>query len=159
MASMTPLQRTLKLLAVRQRTERELLLALARAKVPPAEREAAVARVKELGYLDDSEVARSRARTLLGRGTAPRLAARKLAAQGIAAAEARAAADEAAEGAGEEDLARAAVRRALRGRTPDAADKQKLLRKLAARGHKPSVLAKILGTEWEGDDPEDDEPL
>ena len=154
---MDAVQKALKLLASRQRTQRELELALIRARIPAEERKAAVARVKELGYLDDSEVARSRARTLLGKGIAPRFATRKLAAQGIAATAARAALEEAAEGTTEEELARTALRRKLRGRTPDATMKQTLLRQLAAKGHKPTVLARILGTEWEGDDPEDDD--
>ena len=154
---MDAVQKALKLLASRQRTQRELELALTRAKVPAAERKAAVARVKELGYLDDSEVARSRARTLLGKGIAPRFATRRLAAQGIAVTAAKAATEEAAEGTSEDELARTALQRKLRGRTPDAAMKQKLLRQLTAKGHKPTVVARILGTEWEGDDPEEDD--
>lgn len=155
----TALSRALRLLGVRQRTARELDAALARAKVPLDERKAALARVRELGYLDDREVARSRARALIGKGNAPRLLARKLAAQGIAPSEARAAAVEAAEGAGEDELAAQALQRRLRGRTPaDDREKQRLFRQLVAKGHRPSAVARAIGMELDGDDAEDDPP-
>lgn len=118
-----------------------------------------MARVRELGYLDDREVARSRARALLGRGQAPRLVARKLAAQGIEPAEAKAAAGEAAEGAGEDDLALAALRRKLRGRAPtDEKDRRRLLRQLISKGHRPSAAARALGMELDGGDDAEDDP-
>ncbi|HEY5676205.1 MAG TPA: RecX family transcriptional regulator, partial [Myxococcales bacterium] len=113
----------MRLLAARQRTELELRKALQ--SFAPAEVDSALARVKELGYINDRETARARARTRVGQGEAPRLAARKLSAQGIAAADARAAASEAAEGAGEDDLAARALERRLRGRKP-ASEREKL---------------------------------
>ncbi|TMB31623.1 MAG: hypothetical protein E6J61_09305 [Deltaproteobacteria bacterium] len=66
------LDAALKLLAARGRTEAELRRLLVSRQYPAAEVEAAVARVRELGYLDDGEVARNRARSLLGRSVAPR---------------------------------------------------------------------------------------
>ncbi len=110
------LQKALKLLAARQRTEQELRKALQA--FPQAEVDSALARAKELGYINDRETARARARTRVGQGEAPRLAAKRLAAQGIAAADARAAAGEAAEGAGDDELAARALYRRLRGRKP-----------------------------------------
>ncbi|HET9753051.1 MAG TPA: RecX family transcriptional regulator, partial [Myxococcales bacterium] len=143
--------KALRLLAARQRTELELRKALQ--SFAPAEVDSALARVKELGYINDRETARARARTRVGQGEAPRLAARKLSAQGIAAADARDAASEAAEGAGEEELAARALYRRLRGRKPASErEKLRLLRALIAKGHRPSVAARALGMTWEGDD-------
>ncbi len=147
----------MRLLARRARTAVELERALERAGVPPDGRESALARLKELGYINDAETARVRARTRVGLGDAPRLAARKLAAQGIEEPDARGAVAEAAEGASEEELAARALRRKLRGRQPaDAREKQRLLRGLIAKGHRPAAAAKALGMEWEGDDEIDD---
>jgi regulatory protein len=145
------LQKALKLLAARQRTEQELRKALQA--FPQAEIDSALARAKELGYINDRETARARARTRVGQGEAPRLAAKRLAAQGIAAADARAAAGEAAEGAGEDELAARALYRRLRGRKPATErEKLRLLRALIAKGHRPSAAAKALGMTWEGGD-------
>lgn len=149
MQPLDALQKALKLLAARQRTELELRKALQA--FPPADVDSALARVKELGYINDRETARARARTRVGQGEAPRLAAKKLSAQGIAAADARAAASEAAEGAGEEELAVRALDRRLRGRKPASErEKLRLLRALIAKGHRPSVAARALGMTWEG---------
>ena len=102
-------------------------------------------------------MARARAHTRIGRGDAPRLLLRKLEAQGVEASEAREAAAEAAQGAGEEELALRALQRRLRGREPeDMREKQRLLRWLSANGHRPSAAAKALGIEWEGHDETDD---
>ena len=148
---MTALEKALKLLAARQRTEVELRRALA--DFSAAEVDSALARVRELGYINDRETARSRARTRVGQGDAPRLAAKKLAAQGIAEATAREAAAEAADGAGADELAARALQRRLRGRKPSSErEKIRLLRALIAKGHPPSAAAKALGMEWEGDD-------
>lgn len=153
----TPLDKAMRLLGRRSRTALELDRALERAGIPPRDRESALARLKELGYINDAETARVRARARVGLGDAPRLAARKLAAQGIGESEAQAATAEAAEGASEEELAARALRRKLRGKQPaDAREKQRLLRALIAKGHRPSAAAKALGMEWKGDDEIDD---
>lgn len=150
---MTALDRALRLLARRPYTQQELRAALAKAGVADSERESAVARLRELGYMDDLEVARARARTLLERGAAPRLAERKLGEQGVGAAQARAAVGEAAEGASEAELLAAAVHKLLRGRAP-AGDKERrrAFRALVAKGHRPSQVAGALGLSWVGDD-------
>jgi SOS response regulatory protein OraA/RecX len=151
------LEKALELLARRSRTELELDRALERAKFPAAERKVALARLRELGYMDDREVARGRARTLIGRGDAPRLAARRLAAQGIAPQDAQAAVAEASGEADDQELARKALQRRLRGREPAGErEKRRLLRALIAKGHKPGAAARALGIEWEGDDEIDD---
>jgi regulatory protein len=149
----SPLERALELLAMRSRTELELDRALERAKVSAADRKAVLARLRKLRYMDDREVARGRARTLIERGDAPRLAARRLVAQGIAPLDAQAAVAEASGEADDEELARKALQRRLRGRQPaDEREKRRLLRALIAKGYKPGAAARALGIEWEGDD-------
>jgi regulatory protein len=153
----TPLGKALRLLALRSRTAQELDRALEKAGVAQPGRESALARLRELGYINDREAARVRARARIARGDAPRLAEKRLAAAGIDEADAREAAVEAADGAGEEELAAKALQRRLRGREPeDTRDKQRLLRALVAKGHRPSAAAKALGIEWDGDDETDD---
>jgi regulatory protein len=150
---MTAVERALKLLARRPYTKHEMQAALERAGVAEGERAEAVARLRELGYMDDLEVARTRARTLLGRGAAPRLAERRLGEQGVEAAQASAAVGEAAEGATEAELLDRALRKMLRGRPP-AGDKERrrAFRALVAKGHRPAQVARALGMTWDGDD-------
>ena len=149
-------EKALKLLAARRRTAAELARALEKAGFPAVERKTALARMKELGYIDDREVARARARSRIEQGDSPRLAARRLEAQGIAQHEAAQAAQEAAGGAGEDELAARALRRKLRGRAPRGeSEKRRLLRSLIAKGHRPQAAAKALGMEWDGDELED----
>src|SRR5438105_497648 len=74
-------------------------------------------------------------------------------AQGMSGEDARAALAGACGEAGEEELARSALQRRLRGGArADEREKRRLLRELTAKGHKPSVAAWVLGLEWEGDD-------
>ncbi|HKC61901.1 MAG TPA: RecX family transcriptional regulator [Myxococcales bacterium] len=143
----------MRLLARRAYTAMEMDKALERAGVPEGERAEAVARLRELGYMDDLEVARARARTLLGRGAAPRLAERRLGEQGVEAAQASAAVGEAAEGATEAELLDRALQKMLRGRAP-AGDKERrrAFRALVAKGHCPAQVARALGIIWDGDD-------
>jgi regulatory protein len=149
----TALDRALRLIARRSYTQQELHGALARAGVAEAERESAVARLRELGYMDDLEVARARARTLLERGAAPRFAERKLGGQGVEAAQARAAVGEAAQGVSEAELLARALRKVLRGRAPAGEkERRRVFRALVAKGHRPSQVAGALGLSWEGDD-------
>ena len=150
---MTAVEKALKLLAVRSRTVLELDRALDRAKISAEDRKLALARLRELGYMDDREVARGRARTLIERGEGPRVIARRLESQGIAKEDARAAVAEAKGAAGDDELALRALRRKLRGRTPrDDAEKRRLLRGLIAKGHKPAAAARALEMEWDGDE-------
>ena len=153
----TPFDRAIRLLALRARTAVEVDRALEKAGIDAEARESTLARLRELGYLSDREVARARAHTRIGRGDAPRLLVKKLEAQGIEASEAREAAAEAAQGAGAEELALRALQRRLRGRQPaDMREKHRLLRWLSANGHRPSAVAKATGIEWESHDETDD---
>src|SRR3989454_3278508 len=54
------MDKALRLLALRSRTAQELDRALAKAGVASTDRESALARLRELGYIDDREVARAR---------------------------------------------------------------------------------------------------
>lgn len=145
--------KAVRLLASRARTSAELDAALERAGFAAAERKSALARLQHLGYINDGETARARARTRIGRGDAPRLAAKKLVAQGIEEASAAAATEEAAEGLAEDELAERALRQRLRGREPAGEkEKRRLLRALIAKGHRPSAAARALGIDWDGDD-------
>ena len=139
------LQLGLRLISRRARTASELDLLLRRKQVPEAERKAVVARLRELGYMDDREVARARAQTLISKGNAPRLAARKLSRQGVTGEDARAAVDEAAGGAGEAELVARALQKRLRGRAPrDEKERQRIFRALLAKGHRASHVAAAL---------------
>ena len=150
---MNALDKAFRLLAMRARTVQELDRALERAKVSEKDRKAALARLRELGYMDDREVARFRARRSIERGDGARLTERRLAAQGIAPAEVRAAVEEAKGEADDDELALRALQRRLKGRKPkDEREKQKLLRALIAKGHRPGAAARALGIEWEGDE-------
>jgi len=150
---MNALDKAFRLLAMRARTVQELDRALERAKVSERDRKAALARLRELGYMDDREVARFRARRSIERGDGARLAERRLGAQGIAPAEVRAAVEEAKGEADDDELALRALQRRLKGRKPkDEREKQKLLRALIAKGHRPGAAARALGIEWEGDE-------
>jgi len=129
------LDAALKLLAGRSRTEAELRRALLSRDYPAGEVESAVARVRELGYLDDGEVARARARSLLGRSAAPRLAARRLEAQGIDPVLARTAVDGEAGEEGEEALLERALQRRLKGGSGGAG--------FARDGRRPEAVASM----------------
>jgi len=152
-----PLRLALKLLAARSRTEAELLRALVRAGVEAAPANSAVARLRELRYMDDRQVAAARARSMVERGDAPARVSRRLVRQGVAAADAASAAADAAEGASDDELAARALRRKLRGRSPaDERERRRLFRGLVAKGHRPAAAARALGIEWDGEDEVDD---
>src|SRR3989442_9423456 len=83
------MDKALRLLALRSRTAQELDRALAKAGVASTDRESAVARPRELGYIDDRGVARARARPRVGEGEAPRPAAKRPAAARVDGSDAR----------------------------------------------------------------------
>lgn len=147
------MERALRLLGFRARTAAELDRALAKAKVPPEERASALARMRELGYIDDAALAATRAQRLVLRGDSPRLVQQRLRSQGIDAESARGAALTAAAGQSDDELARRALQQRLRGRrVADVREKQRLLRALVQKGHRPSAVARALELEWHGDD-------
>ena len=150
---MTALDRALALLGRKAYTNTEMDEALAKSGVSEEERQSAVARLRELGYINDLEVARVRARALLERGAAPRFVERRLGEQGVGAAQARAAVGEAAQGANETELLARALRKVMRGQAPaDDKERRRAFRALVAKGHRPSLVAGTLGFSWEGDD-------
>jgi regulatory protein len=149
----TPVELALQLLAARSRTEDELHRALLRRGVTEADAKAAVARLRELRYMDDREVAALRAKRLVERGDAPQRIVQRLLRQGVSEADAKGAAEEARDGQGDDELAARALMRRLRGREPlDEREKRRLFRALVARGHKPSAAARAIGIEWNGED-------
>jgi regulatory protein len=132
---LTAIERALKLIAFRSRTARELDLALQKRKVPPDERAAALARMRELGYIDDATLAGARA-----------------------PASADAAAKDAAEGATDDELAVRALEKRLRGRpVRDEKDRQRLMRALVQHGHRPGSVAKALKLSLENSGDVDDD--
>ncbi len=156
----TPFDRALRLLAARARTEVELDRALARKGVQADDRKSALARLRELGYMDDAAVASGRARSLIGRGASQRLAEKKLRSQGVQAVQARAAVAEAAEGQSERALVEQALARKLRGRPPkDDKERRRLFRALLQQGHRASLVSQALKLSEEVQEVFDDEPV
>ncbi len=152
------MQKALRMLARKARTQAEVEQALA--KFSASEREAVVARLKELGYMDDRGVALGRARVLLGRGEAPQLAVRRLGTQGVSGPDARAAVAEAAGGAADDELVARALRLRLRGRPPrDEGERRRLFRSLVAKGHPASAVARALHLSWDGAGEGEDDAL
>ena len=151
------IEKALSLIARRQRTARELDQALARVKVPAEERAAAVARMRELGYIDDPATAAARAKRFIGRGESPLRVQQRLRSQGVNGQDAKAAATEAAAGQSPEALARQALAARLRGRpVKDQKDRERLLRWLVSKGHRPSAAAQAVKMEWDGPDGDGD---
>jgi regulatory protein len=159
----TPLARAkaiaLRQLASRMRTEAQLRARLAKDDLD-AEADAAIAWLRNLGYVDDAAYAQARARGLVARGAGPRLAERRLVTEGITAAAARDAVAQAVTGEGERDrrgaeleLCRALAERRARG-VPlpdlDARGRRRLARFLLGRGFAGGVVAQVLGIYVDG---------
>jgi regulatory protein len=155
--SETPLELAMRLLGLRSRTEHELLQGLKRRGVAEEDAKAAVARLRELRYMDDREVAATRAKSSIERGEAPRMVLRRLARHGVSEEVAHEAAEEARSGLSDDELAARALQRKLRGRSPparydDEREKRRLMRALIAKGHRPGAAARAVGIEWDGED-------
>lgn len=141
------LEVALKLLARRARSEAEVRRALGRKGLEERDVEAAIARLKELRYLDDPSFARSKAGSMLEEERkGPKLAVYKLEAAGIEERQAETAVEQAKEGKSERELAE----RALRGRRPalaeDAprAERIKAARWLVGRGFSEEIARELL---------------
>jgi regulatory protein len=137
-----------KLLAARARTKHELSQALIRRGHSAAARERALARVAELGYLDDAAYAKARAARLLSEGRYGAAAVvQRLIARGVPAAQAkRAVAESAVEAPPPREVAKALLeRRGLTGRTLDGKAYAKAARLLASRGFDEGLLEELLG--------------
>ena len=154
----TPLDRALRLVARKSRTESELNRALQLAGVAPDDRAAAVARLRELGYMDDAAVATARARTLLDRGNSQRFVRQRLRQQGVSETTAKEAADDAGDGVTELALVQRALEKKLRGReVRDDKERQRIFRALASKGHRPALVAEALKRRHDGIVDEEDE--
>lgn len=128
------------LLAARERTHQELSGALLSRGYAPAEVDAALERVRALGYLDDARVATERAGRLLSQGNSRAEVTRKLLAQGVEEGLATATVQREAEASGHRDEAAArALLSARRLAGPRAA------RFLARRGFDEDLIDRLVG--------------
>ncbi|QDE67209.1 regulatory protein RecX [Myxococcus xanthus] len=139
----------LKLLSMRGRSRRELEQALARKGFTEAVCEAALARVKDWGYLDDERFARERATLLLGRGRlGPDAVAHRLRAHGLEEGTAQQAISEASDAVSFDALATARAvleKRGLLGRPLGAKERARAGRLLDSRGFSEDVIYRLLG--------------
>lgn len=111
---------------------------------------ATVERIRELGYLDDVEVAASVARDAERRRLGSQRAARTLAQRGIAREDADGALDQLREG----DLQRARAlleRRYPDGMPDDPRERQRALRRLVTRGYPYGIARKAIGLDRDVD--------
>ncbi len=149
----------LAMLARRELSEAQMRERLARREHPPEAIDAAVARLRASGLLDDRRVARAAARTeaqVKSRGRSRVL--QRLHALGIAPELAAEAADEVFEALDEDALLEAALARRLRGpgaRIQDAAHFRRLHQQLIRQGFAPSAIARALKRRWKGQVDED----
>jgi regulatory protein len=143
-----PLAIALKILARRAYSEAEVRRRLERGTFTPGEIDAAIARLKELRYLDDRAYALDRAAALLGsRKMAPAQVAAKLAAAGVAGRDADAAVEQARAGASELELARLALakRRPRVDESAPARERDRAARWLMSRGFTEEAARALLG--------------
>lgn len=154
----SPLERAralaVRFLGMRARTERQVRARLEKGEFEPAVVEEVIGWLRGLKYLDDAAYARGKARDLVLRDrVGPRLATRRLAGTGIDAADAEREVSEAVAEQGEEALARTALSRRTRGKTPEEPkERARLARWLIGRGFSPPVVAKVLGMWRDGDE-------
>ena len=137
----------IKLLGHRARSEAELRRRLEAKGFAAEEIDQAIARLKELRYLDDEALAVSRAESMVqAERKGPRLAVRKLEVAGIEETKAKAAVESAKEGASERELALKALekRRPLLAPNAARAERHKAARWLAGRGFSEETVRDVL---------------
>jgi regulatory protein len=139
--------RALRLLSIRDHAEVELRRKLRKAEHEPAEIDAAIERVRALGYLDDARFARVRASALVSQGRlGPRGVREKLRQAGVKDELVSAALSGAMEGRDELELARDLIARkhpaAIGSR--DQKLRARAARFLASRGFSTDVIFKAL---------------
>lgn len=143
------LEVALKLLSIRARSRHELMLALARKGFGEAHQQASLAKLVELGYVDDARFARDRAGALLRNGKmGPRVVMQRLAAHGLTEADARQALAEAEAALGVDSLQtarRLLAQKGLLGRPLSLREKGKAARLLHARGFSEATIEDLLG--------------
>lgn len=132
-------QQAIVLLEARERTEHELRRGLASRGHSEPEVEAAVARVRELGYLDERRVAEARARRGFAEDRSTADVAARLARSGVEEGVLRRAVAEISQESGHTD--EAAARALLRKRRLSGA---KAARLLASRGFEEELIRRIL---------------
>ena len=140
------MERAMRLIAVRARSEAELRLRLLRAGYPPAEVRAAVSECLRRGYLNDGLLAADCAAFCRERGLGARAVRARLRRRGLAAA----AVDEALSGE-DPDAELAAALRAYASKAPSLVResdprkrRDKLLRFMASRGFSASTVRRVL---------------
>jgi regulatory protein len=131
--------RAVGLLSARERSRAQLEAALRQRGYPDDEVAAAVARVAELGYLDDARVAAERARQGLTEGRSRQGVIARLVAQGVDERVAALAVQAGAEALGHDD--EAAARALVEKRRVTGA---KAARLLAARGFDEDLIARVV---------------
>jgi len=139
----------LRLLSIRARSRRELKLAMARRGLAESVQDAALSRLEELGYVDDSRFARDRASALLRNGKlGPRAVLQRLRGHGLPEEQARQALADAERGLNFDPLEAARLvlhKRGLSGRTLEPQEKSKATRLLHARGFADGTIEQLLG--------------
>ncbi len=138
----------MRMIARRSLSEAEIRGRLAAKGVPPPPAEAAVARLRELGLVDDPRLCRAAAVRLAGeRGYGARRIERALRDRGFAGDLVEAAVREAAPPSGEAAAARRALARRYRGGLPPGSrEAARALRFLYARGFSPDACRRaVLG--------------
>lgn len=142
------LEKALELLSHRGRSHHELSLLLARRGFGPEEVSAALARLAQLGYLDDLKFARQRAHVLLRDGKLGKEGVlRRLLAHGLPEALARSALEEVAAELSFDSLSAARALLERRGLAGDLAPRERAraARLLRSRGFAAEVAERLLG--------------
>lgn len=144
-------ERALDMLEARARAADELRRLLVKKGEPPAEVDAAIARLREAGLLDDASFARQLTRSkALGPGLSRRRIQLELTRRGVARRTADEAIDEVfdEEGVDEDASIERVARKKLRmlGKVDDATRKRRLYGYLARRGYDSDDIARVLRT-------------
>ncbi len=135
--------RALNLLGYRARSEGEIRTRLARYGYAPATAEVVVSRLLELGYLDDEEFARQKAREK-ARRYGPRRVSADLLKSGVGREVAAGAVEEEFAGRSELEDARSAAARRYNGGVSEA-EARRVYGFLARRGYSTEVCAEVAG--------------
>jgi len=139
----------LRLLAVRARSQHELLTALERKGFSEPVRTAALEKVQGFGFLDDERFARERAAVLLQRGRyGPQAVQQRLEAHGLsreAASAAVASASDTVEFDAEAAARQVLEQRGLLGRKLEPKEHARAGRLLVSRGFSEDVIQRVLG--------------
>lgn len=144
-------ERALDMLEARARAADELRRLLVKKGEPPADVDAAIARLREAGLLDDASFARQLTRSkALGAGLSRRRIQLELTRRGVARRTADEAIDEVfdEEGVDEDASIERVARKKLRmlGKVDDATRKRRLYGYLARRGYDSDDIARVLRT-------------